>query len=516
MSNNKRSNKQSEYFNLAVVLVGAIVHFIVTFSYSLQRLNRLWASYFDLGIMHQTVWNTYRAIQTLEFGRLLELTDPHGSGNQIYRMAIHADYFLAFIAPLYFFFPDPKTLLFTQSFMTASGGISLYFLTREIFRNAPNAYFARAVSLILPFLYYFNFAVLRANYYEFHAVTLATPLILWMVYCLIKKNYFFTAILIMLVLSTKEHAGFSISVFFGVLLLQSLRSYFIRLPSKLNLFAKIITSFDKKNLILLFISFGAFAYVVVTVFVLMPVFRGGSEHFALNYFSQSKIHGSAEPSLSIQKLVSTQTFGYVLRNVGPLAFTPFLTIFSLPALPDILINLLSSNHNMRNFYYHYTAVITPWMFIGSIYALRMLSRMPVRVFWLWIVLTIMILNTMYHAYLDSPLPFSTRGGRIDLSARADEYYDVLLWQRVLADDKIKVSSTGQLAPYLSGRRYFYNFGSHYTKSDYVALRKNEVYDYSERNELIPMYEQLVVDGNYSLIYKRKNFEVFKRIPGENK
>src|SRR5438046_1541845 len=85
------------------------------------------------------------------------------------------------------------------------------------------------------------------------------------------------------------------------------------------------------------------------------------------------------------------------------------------------------------------------------------------------------------------------------------------WANKLKDEKIKVSTTGQLSPFFTSRRYFYTFSQYYYLADYVVLRPNEIYNYPEKDVLIPVYEKLVADKNYQLIYKKDNFEVYKRI-----
>ena len=62
---------------LHVVIACSIVYVAVFGWMSVRRMDMLWASYFDLGIMHQTVYNTYQALHTLDFMRIFELTDPH-------------------------------------------------------------------------------------------------------------------------------------------------------------------------------------------------------------------------------------------------------------------------------------------------------------------------------------------------------------------------------------------------------------------------------------------------------
>ncbi|KXK09960.1 MAG: hypothetical protein UZ22_OP11002000951, partial [Microgenomates bacterium OLB23] len=52
-------------------------------------------------------------------------------------------------------------------------------------------------------------------------------------------------------------------------------------------------------------------------------------------------------------------------------FVPLLAPqFLLLALPEWLIVLLSSNTNMRALQYHYTALLTPFIFIALLYGLK--------------------------------------------------------------------------------------------------------------------------------------------------
>src|SRR3989344_5193636 len=104
---------------IKIVLWFMILLYIGYFSYfTILRYQTLYSSYFDLGIMHQTVYNTYQSIKKLDISRFLELTNPYGPG-QIKRMAIHNDILLAFLAPFYFIYPGPETLLVIQTIILA-------------------------------------------------------------------------------------------------------------------------------------------------------------------------------------------------------------------------------------------------------------------------------------------------------------------------------------------------------------------------------------------------------------
>lgn len=104
-----------------IILWFFIVVYIAYFSYfTILRLRTLYASYFDLGIMHQTVFNTYKAIAEKDISKILELTNPFNS-LQIKRMAIHNDFLLALLSPFYFIYAGPQTLLVIQTIVLALG-----------------------------------------------------------------------------------------------------------------------------------------------------------------------------------------------------------------------------------------------------------------------------------------------------------------------------------------------------------------------------------------------------------
>ncbi|PIQ72034.1 hypothetical protein COV87_00085, partial [Candidatus Roizmanbacteria bacterium CG11_big_fil_rev_8_21_14_0_20_37_16] len=169
------------------ILLGFItLSYIVYFSlFSILRYRTLYAHYFDLGIMHQTVYNTFMSLKTGDFTRFLELTNPHGF-DQVKRMAIHNDIFLAFLAPLYFVYSGPETLLILQTVVIALGAIAVYGISKIVFNKTHNV---RLISLFFSFAYLMYPPLQRMNQFDFHAVALATPLLLFMFYCYLNKRY---------------------------------------------------------------------------------------------------------------------------------------------------------------------------------------------------------------------------------------------------------------------------------------------------------------------------------------
>lgn len=465
----------------------------------------LWASYFDLGIMHQTVHNTYQSLKTLDASRFLELTDPHGSGMQIKRMAIHNDILLALLAPLYAIYNGPETLLIVQALFTASGGIALHLIARENIKEKGKKKFVNRLSVLVPLLFFLYVPIQKANLYEFHAVTLATPLVLWMVYFVQTKKWTLVTVSIITLLLTKEQVGLSIGVF---LFIEALRRY------------DVVAVFNKRRFIppkadvvrLLLISFLSVLFVFVVVFLFMPLFRDGQDHFALNYYVQSSNNNSGnDVFFTLSRFFSHSTVVYLHQILGPLLYTPLLSISTVPAIPEILVNTLSKSANMRNLYYHYTALISPWLFIGVIQFLHVLGKRVRRMSIVYLLLGAITVMSIVSFVITSPFPTNVKKARALFEKLSVDRQEALKWQKVFASDSIKVSSTGQFAPYFAGRRYFYDFGKQYVKADYVILRRREVFDYPEKDILTPIYLKLANDVRFEMIYQKGEVEVYKKV-----
>lgn len=520
-------NRKSNKIFILVCVISFV--FALIFSYlSIRRIHVLWASYFDLGIMHQTVYNTYMAIKHFEWSRILELTDPHGSGLQIYRMAIHADVLLALLAPLYFIHNGSETLVVVQAFFVASGGIALYFIAKKVLfdRKDPLSSCEECntnridnhknsliyiIPLLIPISYFLYAPLHRSLLYEFHAVTLATPLVLWLYLAYLYRKWIAVTVLTVFLLLSKEQVGFGLSVFFFISAIKSMwlaRNQQAR-PHK-------ILHRNKEGTILLLSALGSLLYVVIMVFILMPLFRLGESHFALNYFHKGTSSNLLHTLFShVTQLAGTNTLLYTITLLGPVAILPLISIYTLPALPEFLINVLSNNSNMRNIYFHYTAYITPWLYLGLIDVFRKLS-MYKHVWLIKFAISILIVCTLGFSYQFSPLPYSKTGSNSWEIKEHPASQDVALWQQILASDTIKVSTTGHLAPHFSGRRYFYDFGKNYIKADYVLLmvnaQSNKVDTYGNANEIRNAYTSLTQSTEFEKVYERGNMQVYKKLP----
>lgn len=474
-----------------IILWTFVVVYIIYFSYlSILRYKTLYASYFDLGIMNQTVYNTQAAISKRDPTRILEMTDTDGM-DQIKRMAIHSDIILVLLAPFYFIFAGPETLLVIQTIIVALGAVFIFGITTELLTKSKQKQFA---GLIFALAYLLYPPVERANLFDFHAVVLATTFLLGMFYFWLRRRYKLSLLFFLLGIFSKEQVAIT-TMLFGVYSLFSGRK-------------------QKGNKIYSLSIVGAsLVWFVLSVFFLIPTFRG-HHHFALERYSDFGdspiriIIGILKSPYSIVKhITQIESLRYFFFLFSPLGF---LSLLSPPlifvATPELAINILSNNTNMRNIFFHYTAVITPFIFIAAIYGARKMGSRGLFLISLYVLSWSLILS-----YFKGPLPYSREREIHPFIYPQKEANQVAFWAKTLKDENLRISSTGQLAPFFTARRFFYNFSKFYYRADYVILRTSEVYDYPEKNELIPVYEQLKKDDRYEIIYKNGQLEVYKRV-----
>ena len=96
----------------------AVLFFIVRGAYAEYRVGR-----FDLGNMVQAVWSTAH-------GRPLEITYA-STGDQVLRLAGHADPFLVLLTPVWLIWPSALALALTQIVVVALGALPVFWLARR-------------------------------------------------------------------------------------------------------------------------------------------------------------------------------------------------------------------------------------------------------------------------------------------------------------------------------------------------------------------------------------------------
>jgi len=466
------------YPQVCLVSILSVIYFIYFTVVSFFRYDNFYTGRFDLGNMAQTVWNTLH-------GRVFLLTDPNGT-QQISRLAFHADFILILLTPFYAIWQNPKMLLLIQTFVVAAGAMYLYIIARDVLKS-------RNLGLTLAFAYLINPSVERANIFDFHAVTLVTAIFFGMYYYFLKKNYTMFFIFAILAALCKEQIWLIIALF-GLLV------FFIH----------------KRRIIgasLFIVSLGMFYYLI---WIAIPQTLG-AQHFALAYFSDygdsptQVVKGIVlSPNKLIQTILDPDRLAFLNTLFMPVGYLillfPFFLIF---AGPDLLIDLLSNNPQLHQIYYQYTTTITPFVFLGTIYAISWIRNVKINKkqltlhAWNFFFIVYVLAFSLYSAYVSGPLPGAI-DPNLDMFDRQQvdrSYIDKFLSK---IPKKDSVSASNDIGSHLSSRENIYTIPYGLDSADIVTLLITD-------DQTKAAFDKISEDPHYKEIAQKDNFVAFKRL-----
>ncbi len=419
--------------------------------------------------MDQTVWNTIN-------GRIFQTSND--KGEIISRLSSHADFMLILLSPFYLLWSHPKTLLLIQTIILGLGAIFVFLIAKEILKN-------KNLALIFGFLFLTNPLLQFTNLYDFHAVTLATTLLLASFYFLIKQKYLLMVIFLILSAITKEQVWLITSIFGLPLLLQKAK--------KIKLLGISIIA----------LSLSIFSYLVWSA---IPQ-NLGKEHFALAYYSDfgnSPGEVIKNMLLSPQEIISvifeTGRLNYLKQIFMPLGFLSLLSpIYLIFIIPDLAINLLSSNPQLHQIYYQYTSAITPFVFIAGIFTISKIIKWFPKISKIYIGLYLLIF-TLLSAYSYGPLP-GAKNPNTDMFTKPLKNKDVIENFISRIPEKYKVAATNNLGSHLSQRQLIFTVPAGADKADFILFLLDEQKK---------MADGLRNNKNYIKVFEEDDFVVFKK------
>jgi uncharacterized membrane protein len=388
---------------------------------------------FDLGNMTQAVWSTAH-------GRLLETTTL--GGDQISRLGAHTDWFLALLAPLWMIWPSPILLLLLQVAAVSAGGLPVYWLARKhLASERAAAHFAFAY-LLYPATQ-FNAFMPAAG---FHAVSLALPLILFAIWFLDEGRLLPFALTAALAATTKEEIAAAVGCL-GIW-------YAVRMGGR-AVGATIL-------------GLGA-AWTLVNFLVVIPHYSHGLHPFADRYAGIGGTPGGivrtavTDPGALLTTVFTTHKAIYLaLLFVPLLGFWALEPLLLLGAVPDIVVNLLSSKPDQTTLHYQYTAGIVPFVFAAAILGAKRLRRDPAE-------LSLYALAAVGCIAVYSPL-WALGVSRDTL--RADPVRLARADAVAMAPDGARVSASNNLGSRLSERRFIYVF-PYVGDAQWVVVDRND-------------------------------------------
>lgn len=461
-----------------IILACSIACYIAYFTTaSFLRYTNFYTGRFDLGNMDQTVWNTLH-------GKVFQLTDPNGT-NTITRLSFHADFILVLLAPFYLLWQDPRMLLFLQTAVLALGALFVYKLSLDILVSKP-------VALTLAVVYLLNPSIQYTNLYDFHAVTFATTAFLGGYYFLRKNKYLWALLFLLIAALTKEEAWAVVGIF-GI---------FIALFKKRRIL----------GMILFAIGFGMFYFLIWKA---IPAVRGG-QHFALSYYSD---FGSTptgviknivfSPLKVIKILLSQGRPYYILQLLLPVGFLPlFAPWILLFTSPDLAINLLANNQQFHQIYYQYTSVITPFLFIASLYALSLLIKKFPSITTKRIIL-FLLACALLSAYYFGPLP-GAKNPNIDMFIKPQPYTTVITNFLQDIPSSFSVAATNNLGSHLSHRQKIFTVPVGINQADIIVFLLNDPFAQPSLKAQKQMAEEMKHNKKYIEVFRQDDFIVFEK------
>ncbi len=479
---------------LAVVYAGVLSY------YSITRHNNLNSGIDCLGFYSQAVW------------LFSNLKVPFSS---FYNKIIFLDHMtpiLVLLVPFYKIYGSPITLLILQSVLLSSGIFPLYSLAKDKLDSD-----LLAVSLCIGYLLYP--ALQFANLYEFHPVNIATPLLLFIFYFFNRGSYIRYYIFLILALLCREDVV-PIVFFLGIYILLYERKWKVGLATTL-----------------LSVSWFYFAY-----WIFLPYITSGehsklsSGSFGLYSYlgdSMGEIISTIllHPLLILKEILVLEKLGYIVLLTLPLCFISFfhpptfLIGFSM-----IIGNMLSQNIFMSTIRFFYTATITPFIFISSIYALQFLLSKQDYI--AWFVRKIGPTSTLSRLGLvcafSSVILFSSVSGSIlygPLPYSSDPYSDEFLVKKECADvaremfklvpPNASVSAANNLGAHFCNRENVFVFPFDYAMPvegpEYVVVNMAKPYcgTRMQRERFNEKLKELLIQDNYGVYYSKEGYTILK-------
>lgn len=315
--------------------------------YALTRFHQFLASGYDLGIFDQVV----RAYSRFH-APLVPLKGPSYN--------IFGDHFhpiIASLAPLYWIWNDPRTLLIAQAALVALSAVPVWRFTRRRF--------GATVSLLAVLAYLWCWPLQELIDFDFHEVAFAIPLLAWLIDAMDRRAKAQTAIACALLLITREDLGAVVAVAGALVAVRGSRRFGAALVAV------------------------GLAALYLTTAVLIPHFAQAGRYAYWSYPALGASPGEAlrtmvtRPWHVIATLwtpsVKVQTFAWLVLPTGLLSLA---SPYALLVLPILLERFLNSRPNLWTTQFHYSSVFAPVLFLAALDTLHRIWRR--RPDWRWL------------------------------------------------------------------------------------------------------------------------------------
>lgn len=385
-----------EYF-FATLIIG--IFFVAYTTLSVVRHLHFGSFGFDLGISDQIVWQYSQFKQPLlsliAYAYTPVLTD-------------HFEPIYIVLAPFYWLYSSPITLLILQSALLCFSAIPVYLLAKQ-------KKLKQSFSYVFLFAYLTFYGIQQAIWFDVHTIVLGAAMLPWFIYFMDRKKYRWALLPFILAIVAKEDVGLLlclISIIFGMI--------------------------QKRKEPFLFAAVAAI-YSFVIFFIYFPYMTQDGYRYAGS--------GGFFDSMNMYYLINTpEKRSVYLYSLGWFGFFPLLSpLLLLPALGDItkyfvIANTLPSVHGLFMHYRVTLAALLVWPAIITVSKIKLFNKHIVAVILFGFVL---YLNYSLHV----PLTYLTKQWFWTPPSSLSTLRDVL--PHVDADEAIAVQNN--IVPHLSQR-----------------------------------------------------------------
>jgi uncharacterized membrane protein len=426
---------------------------------------------FDLGNTSQAVWSAAH-------GHLLKVTTL--SGQQVVRLGIHADSFLALLAPLWRIWPSPVMLLVLQALAVSSGALPVFWLARKHLPTERTAVHFALAYLVFPATQWNAFTASGG----FHAVSFAMPLLLFAIWFLDEGRLLPFALVGILAATTKEQMPLVVGclgIWYGV----SKRRPFVGGG----------------------IFLAGLTLTALNFFVLIPHFTPPGVHpFQDRYAAVGGSPGGVlqtlltDPGAVASDVASWHKLVYIV-----LLLAPFLGVWALSptlligAVPDLVLNLLSTKSGQTSITFQYTASIVPCVLAASIFGVGKLKRQGERV-------SLYVLAGALSIAVISPFLFSP--GKLVQALPGNADHRAKTGALALVPAGVPVSGSNHLGAHLSSRKRILVF-PFVREARWVVVDVNDE-TIADRKGYLGAIDSLSRDPHWRRVYAVRGVMVFHR------
>ncbi len=383
---------------------------------------------FDVGNLTQAVWSTAH-------GDFLQVTDLQG--RQISRLGAHFDPVVAALAPLWWLWPHPSLLLVVQSLAVALGAVPVFLLGRKHLGSE-----WAGLGFALVYLAYPPTQWLVVD--DFHPVAFAPPLLLAAIWFLDEDRLLPFVAVATLACATKEQVGLAVAML-GV---------WHALAHDRRLRGAVIA------------VAGAGVAVVATAVIVPRYAPAGGSPFASRY---AAVGGSpagiletavTHPLRVLEAATEARDLRYLKDLLLPLLALPLAApVLALSALPELLLNLLSSTRTQASIHFHYTAAAIPGLVAGAVLGAARLQRLSASAH--AVVPRAAVAAVVGAGILLGPLPVWSHvpfGSKLASDEHVVSRHDRVAARALrLIPAAAPVSATNRLGAHLSERRRIFSF-----------------------------------------------------------